>query len=235
MTVGFFLCTKVFKDALLSRLGVSGMKKILIALMVFSVMFLIACQPAAPQVIPAATPTAPAATQVPTPVQATPSAQPSAAQPGEIPPAPLENSPAPEEGGIDIEQACYGTLSAEEFSSICGREGKVVLTPKISEGSCWMNIADHLNNKLTAGFTTVDWKNAEEANKEFDRGVKMRRTQGAVEAKEVGERSYRYQEIKRENIVWVRGTFLTMLAAMNDLCPPEKIAEVAKKIDSRLG
>jgi hypothetical protein len=135
---------------------------------------------------------------------------------------------------IGIESACTGLLSAEDFASICGYGGSVVLSPKISEGGCWMNIADQMNNKLTAGFVVVDWKKAKEANQEFDRGVKARVKQGAVEGKEVGERSYGYDEIARRNVVWVRGTYLTRLGAMNELCPADKLVTLAKKIDAGL-
>ena len=208
------------------------MRKMLVGLMVLSVLLLMACQPAAQPAAPAAPAAQPAAPAVTAPSG---QAAPSEAAPAETAPAPLENVPAPAREGVALDQVCYGLLSPEEFSQVCGREGKVVFTPKISEGSCWMNIADHQNNKLTAGFTVVDWKKASQANSEFDRGVKMRRTQGAVEGKEAGERSYQYKELGRQNIVFVRGTFLTMLAAMNDLCPPEKIVGLAQKIGDRLG
>lgn len=144
------------------------------------------------------------------------------------------NIPAGPEEGLDIEQACYGLLGEGEFEEACGYDGRVVLTHKISEKTCWVNIADHMNNKLTAGFTVRDWQKADEANREFDRGVTMRRTQGAVESKDVGERSYHYQELGRENMAWVRGAFLADLAAMNALCPADKLNDVAKNIDSRL-
>ncbi len=199
------------------------MRKIVFALMLLS-LFLIACQPAAQ-------PAAPGAPSVPIPTEPSPETAPAETQ-AEVPPAPLENIPAAPEGR-DLEQRCYGLLSEEDFTSTCGG-GKVVLTPKISEKSCWVNIADHLNNKLTGGFTVVDWKKAEEANREFDRGVKMRKTQGAGESQTVGERSYEYQEIARHNVVWVQGTYLTKLGAMTDLCPSAKLIILAQKIDLRL-
>jgi hypothetical protein len=154
--------------------------------------------------------------------------------PEEVGPAPAELVPAPVDEDLDIEQACYDLLSAEDFVSLCGYSGQVVLTPKISEGGCWVNIADHRNNRLTAGFTTVDWKKAVEANDEFDRGVRARVRQGAVEEKKVGERSYEYDEIGRHNVVWVAGKFLTRLGAMTDLCPADKLIAVGQKIDSGL-
>lgn len=211
------------------------MNKTLFAMMILSVVFLLGCQPAVPA--PAAPePSAPAPQPSVTVEPGATSAQPAPEQApaGETTPAPLENIPPPPETGVQIGKVCYGLLTAEDFSSICDHEGKVVLTPKISEGSCWVNIADHLNPKLTAGFTTVDWKKAEDANEEFGRGVSMRRTQGAVEGKLVGERSYEYKELNRHNVVWLRGTFLTRLAAMTDLCPADKLVDLAKKIDDGL-
>lgn len=219
--------------------GVSAMNKTILALMILTVVFLLGCQPATPPSAasgPVAEPGA--STSQPSvtiePGTAAPSEEPSVSAAGEVTPAPLENVPTPPETGVQIDKVCYGLLTAEEFSSICGHEGKVVLTPKISEGSCWVNIADHQNNKRTAGFTTVDWKKAEDANEEFGRGVSMRRTQGAVEGKVVGDRSYEYEELNRHNVVWLRGTFLTRLAAMTDLCPADKLMDLAKKIDERM-
>lgn len=203
------------------------MNKTIIVLLSILALFVIGCQPPGAQpATPATEPGTPAAPSAP-------AAEPTVA-PAEVPPAPLENVPAMAVEGIDIEQACYGLLPEGEFESVCGYAGKVVLSHKISEGGCWVNIADHRNNKLTAGFTVVDWKKSDESNDEFDRGVRARVRQGAVEGKEVGERTYHYQELDRENIVWVNGAFLTKLGSMHELCPPEKLVEVAKKIASRL-
>ncbi len=205
--------------------------------MILSVVFILGCQPAAAPAQPPAQPAAPAASPTPVPepsVTITPSETVEKMPAKEIPPAPLENIPTPPETGVDIEKVCYGLLASEDFTSLCGHAGKVVLTPKISEGGCWVNIADHQNNKLTAGFTTVDWKKPVEANEEFDRGVRMRRTQGASESKTVGERSYEYKELERHNVVWIRGAFLTRIGAMTALCPASKLVDVAKKIDAGL-
>ncbi len=206
------------------------MNKILLVFAVLSVIFVIGCQPAAQPLAPA--PAAPAA----------PEAQPAAPAPAETIPAetaPVESAPAAVvpamvESGIDLSKRCYDLLSADDVKTICGAEGKIVLTPKVSKGDCWVNIADQLNSKLTGGFTIVNWEKAAEANSEFDRGVKARIKQGAVEGKTVGERSYEYDEIARHNIVWVRNEFLTRLGIMNELCPPDKVVEIAKKIDSGL-
>lgn len=207
------------------------MKKTILGLFVVALVFLIGCAPAAQQ--PAAQPPAaePAEVSSNMPVPGEAPVDEMVVE-GEAAPAPLENTAGPVKEGLDIEQACYGLLSAEDFVSICGYGGQVVLTPKISEGGCWLNIADHQNNKLTAGFTTVDWDTTAKSNSEFDRGVKARVRQGAVEGTAVGERSYEYDEIGRHNIVWVTDRFLTRLGAMSQLCSAEKLAEVGRKIDA---
>ena len=204
------------------------MNKTIIGLFVIAIALLIGCQPMAP-------PAAPAAQTEPSvqPVASTPAVT-EAAPAVETSPAPLTNTPAPAREGVELAKVCYGLISPEEFSSICQHEGKVVLTPKISEGSCWVNIADHDNNKLTGGFTAVDWKKAEKAGSEFTRGVTMRRTQGAHEEQLVGDRDYQYNELARHNIVWQSGNFLTQLGVMTALCPADKLVDLAKKIDSHL-
>jgi len=196
------------------------MNKTILGLIALLSIFVIGCQPAAQPAAPA--PVAP----VPLPPEPAPEA--------DAAPAPVENVAAPINEELNIEQACYGLLSAEEFETICGYTGKVQLTPKISEGGCWMNIADQKNNKLTAGFTTVDWDKEVEAGEEFDRGVRARVKQGAVEGKAVGDKSYEYDEIGRHNIVWATGQYLTRLGAMTALCPADKLIAVGQKIDTGL-
>jgi hypothetical protein len=213
------------------------MNKTIIGLFIIAIALLIGCQPVAPAVAPA-----PAGPEV-APAGAQPSAQPVASTPAEAAPAPaatetspapLENTPAPAREGVNLGDVCYGLMSPEEFSAICEHEGKVILTPKISEGSCWVNIADHDNNKLTGGFTVVDWKKAAKSGSEFDRGANMRRTQGAVAENLVADRDYQYTELARHNVVWQSDKFLTQLGVMDALCPPDKIIALAQKIDSHL-
>ncbi|MEM4246752.1 MAG: hypothetical protein QXR48_04285 [Candidatus Woesearchaeota archaeon] len=198
------------------------MKRLLVVLSVLCVLLLIGCQPK-----PAA-PAAPVA-----PAEPAPAASPAEAAPVETPEA-MPVAPRAELAGLPLDKRCYDLLTAEDFKTICGYEGKIVLTPKITQGDCWVNIADPMNNKFTAGFTVVEWDKPEQANSEFDRGVKARVRQGAVEGKAVGERSYEYDEIARHNVVWVRGSWLTRLGAMTQLCPADKLVELAQKIDSGL-
>jgi hypothetical protein len=146
----------------------------------------------------------------------------------------LVNTPAPAETGIDLATKCFELLSAEEFKQICGNDGQIVVTPKITRGDCWVPIVDQLNSKLTGGFDIVNMHNVNDANREFDRGVTMRRTQGAVEGKEVGDRSYQYAELNRHNIAWVQNEFLAHVGTMDALCPSDKLVELANKVNSRL-
>jgi len=207
------------------------MNKILWTLFVLSVLFVVGCQPAAQPAAPA--PAAPAAPSAPeaqpaAPVEAAPAA------PAEVPPAPLENTPAPVETGIDLSAVCFELLSAEEFKSICGNDGQIIVTPKITKGDCWVPVVDQSNTKLTGGFEVVNMHNVKDANREFDRGVTMRRTQGAVEGKEVGERSYQYAELGRHNIAWTKGEFLAHIGTMDALCPPDKLVALAQKMSAGL-
>ncbi len=201
------------------------MKNTLLVLAVLSVVFVVGCKPVAP-------PAAPAAPAAPIPQPAEPPA--AEAAPAEVPPAPLENIPAPVETGIDLSTRCFELLSAEEFKEICENEGRIVLTPKVTKGNCWVPIVDQANTKLTGGFEVVNMRTVKDANREFDRGVTMRRTQGAVEGKEVGDRSYQYAELNRHNIVWTQGEFLAHIGTMDALCPPDKLVALAQKVNSRL-
>ena len=211
------------------------MNKTILALLTLVVIFIMGCQPTAmPAAEPAAEP-APAEPAAPAPAAEPAAPEAEAAADEEVTPAPLENIPLPPAEYVSIDKVCYDLIDETTFNEICEREGQVVFTHKISERSCWVNIADHFNSRLTAGFTVRDWEKAEEANREFDRGVNMRRTQGAEESQEVGERSYQYQEIGRNNLAWVRGTFLADMGIMTDLCPADKHAALARKITENLG
>jgi len=200
------------------------MNRILLVLAVLSVVFMVGCQPAAQPAVPV--PAAPE-TQPAAPAEAAPA-------PAEVPPAPLENVPAPVETGIDLSTRCFELLSAEEFKEICANEGRIILTPKITKGNCWVPIVDQTNTKLTGGFEVINMRTVRDANREFDRGVTMRRTQGAAEGKEVGDRSYQYAELNRHNIVWTWGEFLAHIGTMDALCPPDKLVALAQKVNSRL-
>jgi len=205
-----------------------GYKKTLFALMVLSIIFLVGCQPAAEAPEPAVKVSTGDELPQPAAEPKTAPAEPKAAPT----PAPLENIPETPSEGVDIERICDKLLTDEEASSMCGTT--VQLTSQDTEQGCWVNLGQRGNTKLTGGFTTRDWQKEDEATEEFERGVSMRRTQGAVEGKAVGERSYEYDEIGRHNVVWLRGTLLTRLGAMNELCPADKLIGIAQLIDSRM-
>lgn len=199
------------------------MKKIILALLVC--FFLIGCQQKAPEVqekitTPAPMPEAEAPPEI--------AAEPEAAEPEAAP----EVKPTEPTAIADLQSACNKIIPAEEFASICGIDAaRITRTATASERSCWVSFTDKQAKQYTAGFTTVDWVKIDEAISEFDRGIKMRRA--ALETT-VGDKNYGYAEIKRENIVWLRGTFLTRIGASTELCTKEKLADFARAVDDKL-
>ena len=199
------------------------MRKIILALLVC--FFLIGCQQKAPEVqekitTPAPMPEAEAQPEI--------AAEPEAAETE----APPEVRPTEPTATANLQSACDKIISAEEFAGICGIDAaRITRTSTASERSCWVSFTDKQAKQYTAGFTTVDWVKADEAISEFDRGIKMRRA--ALETT-VGEKNYGFTEISRENIVWLRGTFLTRIGASTQFCPKEKLVELAKVVDTKL-
>ena len=194
--------------------------KIIQALIILSILLLLGCQaPVAPEEEPAVSVEAPTEEAAPEPAaEAEPEPEPVA--------APVSAGP------VDIDKICETLLTEEEWTNICGINAQ--LTKQETTGGCWINAKDKTSPRLTGGFTVTDWHKADEATEEFERGVSMRATQGAVESQAVSERSYEYDELNRHNVVWLRGTFVTRLGAMNELCPADKLVEIAKIIDSRM-
>lgn len=196
------------------------MRKIILALLVC--FFLIGCQQKAPEVQEKITTPEPQALPPET------AAEPEAAEPE----APPEVRPTEPTAIADLQSACDRIIPAEEFASICGMDAaRVTRTATASEHSCWVSFTDRQAKQYTAGFTTVDWLKADEALSEFDRGLNMRR---AISEVTVGEKNYGFAEISRENIVWLRGTFLTRIGASTQLCTKEKLAELAIAVDDKL-
>jgi hypothetical protein len=196
------------------------MRKIILALLVC--FFLIGCQQKAPEVQEKITAPEPEA------LPPEPAVEPEAAEPEAAP----EVRPTEPTATADLQSACNKIIPAEEFASICGIDAaRITRTAQASEHSCWVSFTDRQAKQYTAGFTTVDWLKADEALSEFDRGITMRRA--ALEAT-VGEKNYGFAEISRENIVWLRGTFLTRIGASTQLCTKEKLVELAQAVDSKL-
>jgi len=198
------------------------MKKIILALLVC--FFLIGCQQKAPEAQERITAPLPEAEAPPE----------MAAEPEVIETLPAEPESAPETTAtaVDLKAACNKMISAEEFASICGIDAaRIAKTATASERTCWVSFTDKMAKKYTAGFTIVDWVKVDEAFSEFDRGIKMRR---ATLETTVGDKNYGFAEVSRENIVWLRGTFLTRIAASTELCTKEKLAELARAVDDKL-
>ena len=195
------------------------MKRVLAILLVLSLV-LVACQPTQPKAETTPEPVAPAPTtetKAPAPVEK------------EVMEPPKKLAPL----GMDIEKSCELLLPAHTFADICGlKEADIVSTQKASEKTCWVTFTDRNNKAWTAGFTAVDWLNAEESNREFDRGIGMRRV---PEEKDGGERAYKDPEVDRENIVWVKSKYLTRIGASTKLCTKDQLLKLAQEVDGRLG
>lgn len=197
------------------------MKKIITALLVLSLVLLVACQPMEPKAEPKPEPAAPTPKPAPAPEPAPEPAKDEITTPP--PMAPL---------GMDIEKVCPMLLPANRFAEICKLdEANIVMTTKESDRTCWITFTDKYNKKYTAGLTIVDWMNAEESNREFDRGLSMRRMDALSQ---VGDRNYNYQQVDRENIVWVKNKFLTTIGASTQLCTKEQLLQLAQEVNGRL-
>lgn len=204
------------------------MNKTIIAILAISLFLLAACQPTMPQqtdTIPMPTPVTPPPTKETTPPTPTPT------EPAEetMEAEPPKKMPMK---GMKLEEVCDMLLTKETFADICKLQAdQLTVTDKSSERTCWISFTDKNNKALTAGFTARDWESAEEAEREFKRGIDMRRKEAKTD---VGEKNYCYQEIERENIVWLNGRFLTHIGASTQLCTKEQLLQLAKAIDDKM-
>lgn len=196
------------------------MKKILPILLVLSLVLLVACQPTQP---------AEPEQKAPEPVvkkETAPEPAPEIKEKEMEPPKPFPKQ------GMKLEEVCDILLPKEKFADICGIPAEqLTMTDKSSEKTCWISYTDKNNKRFTAGFEARDWENAEEADREFQRGISMRRMEPSTD---VGEKNYCYQEIERENIVWLNGRFLTHIGASTQLCTKEQLMKLAQEIDGKL-
>lgn len=197
------------------------MKKIITALLVLSLVLLAACQPIEPKAEPQPAATTPQPTLAPEPMPAPETKDKTTTLP---PIAPL---------GMDITKVCSILLPANRFADICKLdEANIITTTKESDRTCWITFTDKFNKKYTAGLTIVDWMNAEESNREFDRGLSMRRIDAS---KDVGDRNYGYAQIDKENIVWIKSKYLTTIGASTQLCTKEQLLQLAQEVNGKLG
>lgn len=196
------------------------MKKIILALLVLSLVLLAACAPTeTKEQEPIPTAKEPIVKE---PEQKTIRPEPEV----EAPPKKL---PAL---GMNVDQVCEVLMPVEKFSEICEIDVESIeSTVRQSEKTCWVTFTDKQQKRLTAGFTLVDWLNAEEADREFDRGLNMRRIEAS---NDVGTRNYCYPEVDRYNYIWVNGKFLTRIGASTDLCTKEQLLKLAQEIDGNL-
>lgn len=151
-------------------------------------------------------------------------------------PAP-EPTPAPaEETELEIdpytELGCEELLTAEQFSSACGKTADdYIVTYKVGTRNCFVNIKDKENDRLTAGVTLTGYADGETATEEFDRRLKVLRV-GAD--KSVGERAYTMTKVDRETVNFLREEFLVEVGADTRLCEKENITELARTVDSHI-
>jgi len=135
--------------------------------------------------------------------------------------------------GINIDQVCDVILPVEEFAEICGLDAETITSSiKQSEKNCWISFTDKNQKRFTAGLTVVDWLNAEEVDREFERGISMRRMDASSD---VGSKDYKYSEIERENIVWTNSKFLSHIGASTQLCTKDQLLKLAQKVNGKLG
>ncbi|MBW3002031.1 hypothetical protein KY338_02610 [Candidatus Woesearchaeota archaeon] len=198
------------------------MKKILTILLVLGLVLLVACQPTTEK--KAEEPDKEKAPVVKK--ETAPEPAPEVKEKEMEPPKPFPKQ------GMKIETVCDILLPVEKFADICGLSAdQITVIDKSSEKTCWVSYTDQNNKRFTAGFEARDWNNAEEADREFQRGISMRRMEPSTD---VGEKNYCYQEIERENIVWQHGRFLTHIGASTQLCTKEQLLKLAQEIDGKL-
>jgi len=199
------------------------MKKILPILLVLGLVVLVACQPT--QTTEPETAPEPIIKKETAP-EPKPALEPKEEKIEAEPPKPFPKT------GMKLEQVCDILLPKEKFADICEIPAEqLTMSDKSSEKTCWISYTDKNNKQYTAGFTARDWGNAEEAEREFKRGIDMRRKEAKTD---VGEKNYCYQEIERENIVWLNGRFLTHIGASTQLCTKEQLMKLAQEIDGKL-
>lgn len=152
--------------------------------------------------------------------------------PEEVPPSPLEVT------GSEIEPytqlGCEKLLTDVEFAKECGKEvSAVVVTYRIGTRNCFVNMKDRANERLTAGITLTGYKDAETAETEFDRRLKVLKV-GAD--KSIGERAYvpPLAMADREEMEFLRDEFIVEGGTDTRLCSKDGIIAVMRVVDSRI-
>ena len=148
----------------------------------------------------------------------------------EVPLSPVENI------DYDIDPysqlGCEQLLTAEQFAESCGKDaGTLVVTYRIGTRNCIVNIKDYSNERLTAGITLTGFSDAETAEEEYDRRLRVLKV-GAD--KSVGERAYEFPKLDRQTINFLRDEFIVEVGADSKLCEEEGLYGVAKVVDAHL-
>ena len=199
---------------------------------------LLACAPAREQPPAAPAPEAPPAApevvtreEVVSPPQPKPLVMPEEEE-EEAPGTPLEPS------GAEIDPysqlGCEQLLTDGDFAKECGKDiNDIVVTYRIGTKNCFVNIKDRVFERRTAGITLTGYKDAETAEAEFDRRLKVLK---AGADKSVGERAYvpPYQMVDRTGLEFLRDEFIIEMGADVRLCSADGLLAVARIFDSRL-
>ena len=203
------------------------MKKILLFLM----LLLVACAPAAPISQGKLAPVQPTVTtneEVTSPPQQLP---PKTTVPvEEVTGTPMAPTGAPIDPYSQL--GCEKLLTADEFASACEKSADdFQVTHKIGTKNCYVNAKSVSDNRLTAGVSLTGFADATTAAVEFQRRLAVLKV-GAD--KSVGERAYTFPKVDRQSINFLRGKFIIEVGADTRLCPKEDLLSVARIVDNRL-
>ena len=130
------------------------------------------------------------------------------------------------------ELECKKLLSAEEFGNACGvNSEEIVMTYQEGTKNCFVNFRSKENERRTAGATLVVYDSDADAMKEFERRLDMRNVKDEIG---VGVRSYKYSAVDRLNWEFVRGKYFVSIGSDTNLCPQDKLLDLAKALDAKL-
>ncbi len=162
--------------------------------------------------------------------------------PKDLPPRQVVSEAEPgtplEPSGYEIDPytqlGCETLLTEEEFAAPCGKQATdIVVTYRIGTRNCFVNVKDRASERLTAGVTLTGYKDAETAEAEFDRRLKVLKV-GADDS--VGERAYTspVKLADREEMEFLRNEFIVEGGTDTRLCSMDGLLAVMRVVDSRI-
>lgn len=126
------------------------------------------------------------------------------------------------------DMGCDAVLSVEEFASICGIDPNYLSkTYRSGSKNCIVNIRHTIDRTSTAAITSYLQTSENAASSELDRRLRVRMA-GASNSTIKGARTYMFDEIGRHNIEFSKGANLVTVSSSTDLCPEDKLMEIAK-------